>query len=212
LVRGNIVDRRFWWGLNIGVGGFVLVNANTIVTNTATSGGGINLSAADAVTITNNIIAKNIVSSTNTGGINIGTAPFRIINNTIAENDGNGVRSIATDGIIIVNNIIVKNKQYGADITDAISYTIDYNDMFSNSYVGVITGTHDLSVNPNFIGNGSASHHYHILATSPVSKTGSSVWAPPKDVDGEERVVCYSMGADQLSCVVSRLLLPLILR
>lgn len=189
-----------------------LINANVFLTNTAYSGGAVHVDWGHAVTLTNNIAAHNVVSANQTGGFrlwSVPSQPYRIVNNTIAQNLGDGVNFQYTDGIVIFNNIVYGNQGYGIHRADASTYDADYNDLFGNSVPGVC-GPHCLSIDPAFIGSGNMLNYYHLKPTSPVYNTGSLGYAPPFDIDSEARVVCASMGADQIGC--NRLFLPLIVK
>ncbi len=213
LLRGNWIE-----GNSAGFGGGVylqttanpLVDGNVIVTNTANTGGGIGLFEAGVATVTNNIVARNVASTTAHlgGGILVDSAPARIVNNTIADNIGDGVLFQEAEGVAIVNNIVTGNLGDGIEhysdtlwVSPTLVYTADYNDVWNNSghYVGFSGGTHDLHVNPQFVASGDMFAYYHIQATSPVSTTGSTAWAPQLDMDGDIRILggSVSMGADE---------------
>jgi parallel beta-helix repeat protein len=202
-------------GLDLENGAVALVNANTIVTNTAEGGAGVSIYSAGVVTFTNNIVARNVTQATYPSGLNIYGTAARITNNTISDNSWLGIYFHTSNGIVIANNIISGNGMgiYRAEGTTP-SYTADYNDVYNNSggnYYNVALGAHDLSVNPGFIGSGNMLAYYHLQTTSAVGKSGSLAYAPPFDIDGELRMNCsISMGADQISC--SHLYLPLIMR
>ncbi len=108
------------------------------------------------------------------------------------------------------------NIDKGLERIGSLTYTVSYNDVASNTtnYANVSPGTGDLSVDPLFIGTGSAFNYYHLQATSPVSTTGSLILAPFKDIDGDVRLFgsSVSMGADEIPSPGSSLYLPLILR
>ncbi len=93
------------------------------------------------------------------------------------------------------------------------TYTVDYNDVYANgvqNYYDVVPGSHDVSISPGFVGAGDMRAYYHLRLTSPIYKIGSLSWAPAKDIDGDLRIVCTSMGADQIACV--RAYLPQLIR
>lgn len=190
-----------------------VINANAFVTNTAGSGGGIYVDTVNVLTATNNIVARNIVSDTKAGGIFItDTIAPKVINNTIADNDGDGVSFESSPGIIIVNNIVVWNHNRGIVRSGSDTYTANHNDVFGNTagnYSNVGVGANDLSINPSFIAAGNIITYYHIQPNSPVRNTGFLNQAPTYDVDVEPRVGFTSMGADQ---VFFRILLPLNMR
>lgn len=203
------------------------VDGNVIVTNTANTAAGIGLYQAGVTTIANNIVAHNVASTTAHlgGGLLVDTSPARIINNTIADNIGDGIVFQAAEGVAIVNNILSGNLGDGIEhysdtlwVSPTLAYTADYNDVVNNTngqYFGLGSGTHDLHVNPQFIGSGAdLRDFYHIQTTSPVSITGSTIWAPEFDLDGNRRILggTVSMGADEIAVVEQNVYLPLILR
>jgi parallel beta-helix repeat protein len=203
------------------------VDGNVIVTNTSNTAAGMALSQAGVATITNNILARNVASTTAhlAGGILVDSSPARIINNTIADNMGDGVFFQEAEGVVIVNNIVSGNWGHGIEhysdtlwVSPTLAYTADYNDILNNSdghYTGLGGGAHDLHVNPQFVGpGGDLRAFYHILASSPVSLTGSTAWAPQFDLDGDRRILggSVSMGADEIPMVEYRAYLPVVLR
>ncbi len=117
-----------------------------------------------------------------------------------------------SENIKIINNIISNNSSAGLKndaMYPTVLYTADYNDVYNNSpdYSGVIAGTHDLSLSPDFTASGDIKAYYHLLQTSPVRHTGSSLWAPLFDIDDEVRLEPVSMGADERDITYS-LFLP----
>ena len=207
-------------GLALETGAVPRVDANTVVNNTATVGGGLFFYQAGAATIVNNVVARNVSTAPlATGGIQIHESPVRLINNTIADNKDDGVWFTAAEGVVIVNNIIYGHAGDGIERhnNDTTNYTADYNDLFGNSraYKNLAPGAHDMAVNPKFVAAGTDLRaYYHIQPSSPVSETGSTTWAPPRDIDGEVRIFGggVSMGADEISAPGHYLYLPLILR
>jgi hypothetical protein len=209
-------------GLNLETGAAPLVDANTFVTNTASIGGGIYLYQAGTAKMTNNIVARNTSLGGAGGGVVIVESPGQIINNTITDNTGDGVWFSKAEGVAIINNIISGNSGDGIEryaLEPTTSYTADYNDLYNNtgsSYAGLSAGAHDMSVDPKFVAAGvDLAAYYHIQATSPVSATGSTSWAPQRDIDGELRISggSVSMGADEIPGGIGySTYLPLILR
>lgn len=196
-------------GLYVGQGAAPLVNANVFVTNTAPTGSAIFLMQAGPVTVTNNILARN----TGVGcAINVQQTAARIVNNTIADTTGCGVGFNQAEGIILANNIMHHSSSgWGIFGTNTALHTEDYNDLVGDAN-SLPAGSHDLSVDPQFVGAGDLRAYYHIKATSPISKTGSLAWAPAKDIDGDPRTGFTSMGADQIPIQARGLYLPLVMR
>jgi parallel beta-helix repeat protein len=210
-IEGNSAGRD-GGGLSIFGNADPKIDGNTIVTNTASRGGGINISEAGAAMIINNIIARNVSNATSpvVGGIEVLTSPVTIINNTIADNMGDGVWFQNSTNIAIISNILYGNSGYsvrGDTSTNTTAYTVGYNDKYANTYnayYDVSPGDHDLSVNPLFITSGDIFNFYHLQMTSPVMTTGSLASAPYRDIDRQVRACngTVSMGADDLPCMI----------
>jgi len=199
-----------------------VVDANVIVSNTTNIGTGTGIYIhSSTVTITNNIVAGNVNSySSSTGnGISIFSSHARVINNTIANNNHGGVYLMDAEGAKVINNIIAFNVGNGLEAvatSGSFSYTADYNDVYNNdnNYYNFSAGTHDIFVNPLFVGSGDWNPYYHIQPSSPVSVSGSLAYAPPFDIDGQPRFLggSVSMGADEIVPVQYDLFLPLVLK
>jgi parallel beta-helix repeat protein len=218
VVTGNWIEGNVAQGDG---GGFSLfgganpqIDANTIVSNTANQGGGMDLTDSGIAKITNNIIARNIATliPIEGGGINLEQSPAQIINNTIASNVAYGIRFVQSNGIVIVNNILYRNViAIDGDVASngTTSYALDYNDFFDNSTNGIPAGAHDLHLEPVIKATGDMFQYYHLHILSPLKTTGSTAWAPDHDIDNQARPSGgVSMGADQLP----EIFLPLILR
>jgi parallel beta-helix repeat protein len=170
------------------------------------------------VTITNNLFARNVITGPSGGVIAMLSSPGRVVNNTIADNTGGGIYMNDAVGAAIVNNIIANNSGNGVERTDTAGYYLDYNDLYpyATAYFGVTPGPNDLSVDPAFIGTGvDVSRLYRLQSGSPVRNTGSTVWAPFRDIDGAWRFSggSVSMGAFEApGSVELNVFLPLALR
>jgi hypothetical protein len=223
IVSGNRIEGNHGGGgggLSVMLTATPLVDSNTIMANTSGIGGGMYLYQSGIFSITNNIIAGNIVTATGGGGgIAIIESSPRLINNTIAANTGDGVYFHATLGAQMVNNIISLNSGHGIDWYElpftTTWYLINYNDVYLNTggdYTPNITpGSHEVSLNPLFIGTGSdAFTYFHIQNNSPVKSIGSLAYAPKYDIDGQNRWLNgkVSMGADEIEYEI---FLPLIM-
>ena len=221
IVSRNRIEANHGGGLGIELNATPLVDSNTIIFNTSQMGGGIYINDSSNFSITNNIIAGNIVTGSGAGGgiAFIESAP-RLINNTIAVNTGDGIYFHATQGAEMINNIISLNSGHGIEWNDypvtTTLFTINYNDVYMNSggnyTLNIIPGLYDLSVDPLFIGTGSdAFIYFHIQNNSPVKATGSLANAPKFDIDGQNRWLNgkVSMGADEIEFEV---FLPVIMR
>lgn len=220
-VEGNWFERNLADGLGGGISDGstdMVVNANVMISNTAYQGGGMDVTpdTTSVVTISNNIIAANVMTSSLGAGVSFNGGTGRIANNTFSLNSTRGIYFTAVSGMGVYNNILNANPT-GLQRGDSSPYSADYNDFYSNtiSRTNVAVGGHDLAVDPLFVGSGNAFNFYHLKPTSPISKTGTLAYAPPYDVDElifltQRRAACTSMGADQICS--SSVFLPLIRR
>ncbi len=167
-------------GLHGGHGIYCVHNSSPTITNNIiirNNCAGIYCCSSCSPTITNNTIAGN-------GHRGIGCQRYSsptITNNTITGNGWGGIFCFDNSSPIITNNIITKNgttnaSYYGIYCDDAYSNPpIDYNNVWGNgpggnyNYYNCGTGTHDISANPQFIGNGD----YHLQSTSPCIDAGT---------------------------------------
>jgi parallel beta-helix repeat protein len=203
-------------GVALLAGTILAVDSNVFTGNRAVSAGGIYLYQTGIATITNNIIAQNVITNAGLtgGGILADGSPARLINNTIVENTGDGILLSQAENILVANNIVSHNTGGGLknDIYHpTIQYTADFNDVYQNTtgYSGISIGAHDVELDPFFVAAGDVKTYFHLQQTSPVRHTGSSIWAPSYDIDGEMRLPLVSMGADELD-ILYNMFLPLV--
>lgn len=228
----DIVQANTISGNNAGVdgGGIVIwdaapqVEANHITGNIAIAGGGISMGNNATPSLINNLIISNTHDA-----INVESSSPVIVNNTIVGNglidSGDGIRlwsnvtctsPYCTTGNII-NNIIVHH-EVGISGTGVITPTVDYNDIWGNTLTdyqlpgGVVTGTHNLSLDPIFVNL--VNEDYHLKNNSPCVNAGDPAGvppAPPTDIDGLPRPTDgrVDIGADEFQ--VFHILLPAVL-
>lgn len=194
----------------------LVVDANTIIKNTADVGAALRIDSCGQLMVTNNIIAQN--TTLIYGTVNIFASSVRILNNTIADNQGNGINFSMSEAVVVVNNNITGNSATGIEryASNTSSFTADYNNVHLNGtdYKDLSPGSHDLSLIPLYLATGDLRNWYHIQATSPIGTTGSTALAPVYDMDGDWRLSggTVSMGADEIPGPVNRLFLPVILK
>jgi hypothetical protein len=187
-----------------------LIDANTIISNTSLTGGGLDIDDTDVFSITNNIIARNVVTGSNQGGgILINMASPYLKNNTIADNNGDGITYNGTPDLRIYNNIIAFNMGTGINWQDSPVITptvaqINYNDVYNNSAseysANVIHGINERYENPGFKAFGDINNFYHIFDFSLIKSSGNLSYSPKFDIDGQNRWLngTVSIGADEI--------------
>ncbi|MBN1538448.1 MAG: right-handed parallel beta-helix repeat-containing protein [Anaerolineales bacterium] len=214
IIQSNIISGN----TTIDTGGGILlwhspaqVEANYIMYNRGDSGAGISIGYYSTSKLENNVLARNA-----NDGIHVDTSSPEIINNTIVSqilNSGAGINlhsewgcepNDCTTGSYI-NNIIVKY-EYGMSSQGIVTPTIDYNDVWGNAiynydfYGSVVTGTHNISINPRFINT--VKNNFHLLGDSPCIDAGDPAGVPPApaiDIDGQPRPsrTIVDIGADE---------------
>jgi hypothetical protein len=211
-------------------GGFALAGAspwlegNIILDNQAIgaeggTGGGVDIRSCHYFTLTNNIIARNGISTTGVvsasgSGIYIGTSGAiigRVAHNTIVANltgDGVGVCVGTSSQVLLYNNIIVSQT---VGITNAgaptSTVTADHTLFEGNglSYGAGVTSTNEVS------GPAGLTADYHLQSGSNAIGHAITLTWVTRDIDGDPRPLGLpDVGADEY--VLARIYLPLVLR
>ena len=192
-------------GITLWDAGTAIVEGNTITGN---PGGGIKIRESSDALILQNIIVNN--TDEDCGGIDwlvpsSSTGP-RVINNTIADNDGALGSAICADGFDqqaqLINNIIVSKPGQtaifcgNAQNADFIPPLIRFNNVFAPSgiaYNGVCTEqtsiNGNISADPLFMDK--SNEDYQLSLISPAIDAGDNSVAdlPPTDITGNSRIV-----------------------
>src|SRR5207249_4508963 len=170
--------------------------------NSAASwGGGIIVSGNTQAAIVQNVIVSNSASSG--GGVFIQAVPTLLVNNTIVNNDapdGSGILVLSSDATLkIVNNIMTSNA--GPSVVyltcggGSSAPTFDSNDVFNpagTTYGGSCTdqtgANGNISADPLFWD--AANNNFHLQFGSPVIDKGnnSAPDLPTTDLDGNPRI------------------------
>ncbi len=170
----------------------------TISGNSASWGGGIYLNGSSP-SMTNCIINGN--TADDGGGVYCNNSSPPITNCTITSNsatqNGGGIYcgGNSPPGVFNIVNSILWGDTVGGSVNEiyldgTTSIHITYSDIEEGW-----EGTGNIDADPLFVGGGD----YHLTASSPCIDTGTSVGAPPDDIDGDARPQGsgYDMGSDE---------------
>jgi hypothetical protein len=223
-VVGNLISANKSAGTGAGCGGGVFTHiaaptfdGNRIISNTASSGGGICIHRNPALTLTNNVVAQNAEQGLyfydQTSNPVIGV----VVNNTFAQNMSEGIYINPLTTLTLTNNIIISHTigiYAAAGTTTTVASTLFFgNTVGDMGGLGTITSTNEITgSDPLFID--AAGWDYHILPGSPAIDAGTTVPWLTTDIDGDPRPWpaggAYDIGADELQ--YSAIYLPLVLR
>lgn len=177
-------------------------------------GGGVNLASCNTFTLTNNIIARNSVSTTGSGiAISAsGAIRGRMAHNTISANlagDGVGVYVGTSSNVLLYNNIIVSQKVGITNTVPAGSVVSATHTLFEAN--GENYGPGVTSVN-EVRGPAALLPDYHLSASSNAINHALPVKWVTRDIDGDPRPIgpAPDVGADEY--VHACIYLPLVLR
>ena len=185
-------------GIQLNASGTPTIRENIIGWNNGNHGGAISMANNSDALIVNNLIVSN--TATTGGGVYdlvpLGNRGPYVVNNTIVNNNstaGSGVYGDGSDkAALIANNIIVAlNNQtalYIGNFNDPNQPIIRYNDLYSPSGLAFgglganPVGTNgNISADPLFLNP--ALRNYHLRTNSPVIEAGLNSDAPTNDFD-----------------------------
>ena len=119
------------------------------------------------IKIHHNLFYHNVLD-----GIYSDNSNLKVYNNTITDNSRDGIFSYGGN-FTSYSNIVDSNGHRGIYVQDS-QYTIDYNDVWNNyttDYLGCSAGSHDISLNPQYLSP--SSNDYHLQAGSPCIDAGN---------------------------------------
>lgn len=166
-----------------GYRGRVLIYNNIAYNN---GGPGIEVYQSQHVDIVNNTTYLNNISAAQ-------PAPYQ------AHSNGGEIAISSANDVNVLNNVMYGSANvpvvYGGMIQYATKLNWDFNLLFNGTDTGGV-GAHDLLADPMFLSP--ATFDFHLLASSPAKKSGTSKLAPNRDFDGTSRPkAAVSRGAYQ---------------
>lgn len=212
-------------GGNTGLGGglyaetaVIVADGNMVIANQAAGtvsgrGGGIRLNQCTAFTLTNNIIARNVVSTTGSGiaifGGPAASGGCALAHNTVAGNrggDGTGVQ-VSTLTMTLYNNLIVSHTLGISNATPA-SVIYAHFTLFEGNGLNYSSGV--TSLNP-VAGPAGLLPDYHLAVGSGAVDHATPLAWVSRDIDGDVRPIgpASDVGADERRVEVY---LPVVLR
>lgn len=148
ILRNNIIHDNVSEKTGGGFSGICYAGAevsyNVFSDNSAPGGAGLGINAVEYVYVHHNLFVHN------DGSAIVAYRKSRVVNNTIAENDGTGVWTPGEGydyETQIINNIIVSNDGHNISCYDAYC---DYNNCWNNTY-NIILSIHYISEDPLFV-------------------------------------------------------------
>jgi len=213
---GEGIAQGFGGGFKFG-GGSPWLEGNIILDNQAIgaesgTGGGVDISSCHYFTLTNNIIARNAVSTTGSGVLIVGSGANsgRVAHNTIVANltgDGVGVYVDARSRVLLYNNIIVSQTVGITNATPSTSTVTADHTLFEGNglnYGAGVTSTNEVP------GPAGLTADYHLQSGSNAIGHAITLTWVTRDIDGDPRPLGLpDVGADEY---VARVYLPLVLR
>ncbi|MGC9084328.1 MAG: choice-of-anchor Q domain-containing protein [Anaerolineae bacterium] len=222
---GNHVLSNTTSGEGSGLGGSLALSSaspwlegNTILDNRAigtagdSGGGGVRVASCPIFTLTNNIIARNTVSTTGSGVLIVGSGAIRgrVAHNTIVANlagDGVGVYIGPNSKVALFNNILVSQTVGITNAAPSSSVVSATHTLFEGNglnYGPGVTSTNEVP------GPAGLLPDYHLGGGSNAIDHAVALTWVTRDIDGDPRPLGagYDIGADEARF----LYLPLVLR
>jgi hypothetical protein len=150
----------------------IILNNSTGSVGNPDMGGGLYIESSSLVTVSNNLIARNIGSSYG-GGVSIGssgsTSHAYLVNNTIADNSNSGVIAW-NNAIVTLENNLIAGHEWGLDFLypGPSHYVLANTNLFWNTY-NPLTGTNAILANPMLLST------YHLREGSPALEAGLTI-------------------------------------
>ena len=193
-----------------------VVSGNLLIGNLATGGGGIYLNNMDvSLSLSNNIVVDNEISSGKGAGIHISGGTTRMAHNTLARNAGEEGIYLSSGGIAMLTNTILVSHNVGISLAvggkATLTATLWGTDTWANvlDWAGsgtILTGTLNFRGDPAFADPDGGD--YHIGPGSAAIGKGVDAGVAT-DIDGDRRIGAPDIGADEF---ITFTYLPLTLR
>lgn len=204
---------------------YVFVGASGVYSNTATSGGGLDLAGASMGILVNNIIAEN-QAPTDGSGLRLAGVTANLVNNTLASNQGNGsgVSVIGSGGVnssVQLTNTILVSSTVGINVAGGSSATLDSTLWGGGGWINEINTSGDGTINTTNEYSGTVGFanpdmgDYHLTSGSAAIDQGATT-PYITDIDGDTRPLGngFDIGADEFdgAAAESRVYLPLLMK
>jgi hypothetical protein len=227
---GTIVQNQFvgnraeWWGGGLYLTGRAspTLDRNVVMSNTAVgiggfAGGGIivGVESSTRVTLTNHVIANNMITNGVASGIHCMSGSCALIHCTIVDNKqggapGEGVRIGAMGGTNLVWNSVIAGHSTGVVVGGGVTAVLNYDDYYGNTtpVSGTGEGATHYDFDPQFVDR--AGGDYHLAEGSPLIGLGDGGLSASHDLDGDLRLAAPDIGADEY--VPIHVYLPAVMR
>ena len=184
----------------------IILDGNTVVSNTAWMGGGVLVNVSSAFTLTNNVLAANragLGDGLLVSGTDACPSSGVLLHNTIVDNAGTGGEGlrVAAHSIMTLTNNIVAGHQMGIH-NDAPSSSLVsahhtlFHDNATANYGDGVSSTDEVRGGPRFVNP--LGFDYHLLHDSAAINRGTEAGVTA-DIDGDPRPIGHSpdIGADE---------------
>jgi len=206
VVINNVADRTGgveYYSMNVNASA-VPVEGNLILDNRSPQVGGISLVGVQLAPLINNVIAGNVSSLYDAGGVEWSGRAGVILNNTIAANyaggNGGGIElALPSTGQLVIANTIIWGNRAGGQGPSVFNRPSGFPPTVLHCDVeGGWTGQGNFDADPGFVDPGR--RDFHLRGDSPCVNTGQTAAVATHDFEGDPRIFIrvIDVGADEV--------------